>query len=91
MASKLAKTTSKSSRKKPKLLLASPPHRPVAIDKSPLGTDGFEFVEYAAPVVSVTGALSQKMGFTRDGLDLAGLPEGVEWHGYADSWKGESR
>ncbi len=27
----------------------------------------------------------------RDGLDVAELPEGVEWHGYADSWKGESR
>ena len=64
MASKLAKTTSKSSRKKPKSPLASPPHRPVAIDKNPLGTDGFEFVECAAPVVSVMGALFQKMGFS---------------------------
>src|SRR5258708_6400399 len=64
MASKLAKTTSKSSHKKPKSPLASPPRRPVAIDKNPLGTDGFEFVEYAAPAVSVMGALFQKMGFT---------------------------
>jgi homogentisate 1,2-dioxygenase len=24
----------------------------------------------------------------RDALDVAPLPEGVEWQGYGDSWKG---
>lgn len=33
------------------------------VDDNPLGTDGFEFVEYAAPVAPVMGALFQKMGF----------------------------
>ncbi len=28
---------------------------------------------------------------TRDGLELALLPDGVEWQGYVDSWKGESK
>jgi homogentisate 1,2-dioxygenase len=27
---------------------------------------------------------------TRDALDVAPLPEGVEWPGYVDSWKGEA-
>jgi 4-hydroxyphenylpyruvate dioxygenase len=33
-------------------------------DKNPMGTDGFEFVEYAAPVVSAMAALFAKMGFS---------------------------
>jgi 4-hydroxyphenylpyruvate dioxygenase len=32
--------------------------------KNPLGTDGFEFVEYAAPSASVLGPLFEKMGFS---------------------------
>jgi 4-hydroxyphenylpyruvate dioxygenase len=45
------------------LKIAKPQRGVVTIDKNPLGTDGFEFVEYAAPVVSVMGALFQKMSF----------------------------
>jgi 4-hydroxyphenylpyruvate dioxygenase len=30
---------------------------------NPMGTDGFEFVEYTAPDISVLGALFEKMGF----------------------------
>ena len=39
-------------------------HKPIAADNNPLGTDGFEFVEYAAPVVSAMAALFGKMGFS---------------------------
>ena len=39
-------------------------HKPVAADKNPLGTDGFEFVEYAAPVVPAMAAFFRKMGFS---------------------------
>src|SRR5260221_13838079 len=31
---------------------------------NPMGTDGFEFVEYAAPDPAALGALFEKMGFT---------------------------
>ena len=62
MASRLEKTAIKS-RNKPQSPFANPARRPVTIDKNPLGTDGFEFVEYAAPVIAVMGALFQKMGF----------------------------
>ena len=62
MASKL---TRKGRQTSPKggLKIAKPQPRVPTTDKNPLGTDGFEFVEYAAPVVSVMGALFQKMGF----------------------------
>ncbi|MGH7826385.1 MAG: 4-hydroxyphenylpyruvate dioxygenase [Candidatus Binatia bacterium] len=36
----------------------------VTADKNPLGTDGFEFVEYAAPAPSMLGALFERMGFS---------------------------
>ena len=36
----------------------------VAIDEiNPMGTDGFEFVEYAAPDPAALGALFESMGF----------------------------
>src|SRR5687768_17783717 len=31
---------------------------------NPMGTDGFEFIEYAAPDPKALGALFEKMGFT---------------------------
>ena len=39
-------------------------HKPIAANNNPLGTDGFEFVEYAAPVVPAMAALFGKMGFS---------------------------
>ena len=33
--------------------------------ENPLGTDGFEFVEYAAPDPRALGALFERMGFAR--------------------------
>ena len=39
-------------------------HKPIAADNNPVGTDGFEFVEYAAPVVPAMAALFGKMGFS---------------------------
>ena len=37
-----------------------------AIDEvNPMGTDGFEFVEYAAPDPAALGALFESMGFVR--------------------------
>ena len=32
---------------------------------NPMGTDGFEFVEYAAPDPAALGALFESMGFTK--------------------------
>ena len=38
----------------------------VAIDEiNPMGTDGFEFVEYAAPDPAALGALFESMGFVK--------------------------
>ena len=34
-------------------------------DTNPMGTDGFEFVEYAAPDPEALGALFESMGFTK--------------------------
>ncbi len=39
------------------------PHGAPSDNDNPLGTDGFEFVEYAAPAVSVLGVLFEKLGF----------------------------
>jgi 4-hydroxyphenylpyruvate dioxygenase len=37
-----------------------------AIDEvNPMGTDGFEFVEYAAPDPAALGALFESMGFVK--------------------------
>jgi 4-hydroxyphenylpyruvate dioxygenase len=36
---------------------------PVADDANPMGTDGFEFIEYAAPDPSALGRLFESMGF----------------------------
>ena len=33
---------------------------------NPMGTDGFEFIEYAAPDPVAMGALFERMGFKRD-------------------------
>ena len=62
MASKLTRK-GRHSPKKRGLKIAKPPSGVLRTEKNPLGTDGFEFVEYAAPVVSVMGALFEKMGF----------------------------
>jgi len=32
---------------------------------NPMGTDGFEFIEYTAPDPAALGALFESMGFTR--------------------------
>ena len=38
----------------------------VAIDEvNPMGTDGFEFIEYTAPDPAALGALFAEMGFVR--------------------------
>ena len=39
---------------------------------NPMGTDGFEFVEYAAPDPAALGRLFETMGFTRIALEQAG-------------------
>src|SRR4051794_27574083 len=47
--------------KSPRLAAATPP----AITKlNPMGTDGFEFVEYTAPDTRALGRLFESMGFT---------------------------
>ena len=63
MASKLTRRGPRA-HKKGGLKIAKPQPGVLTTDKNPLGTDGFEFVEYAAPVVPVMAALFQKMGFT---------------------------
>ncbi len=40
---------------------SSPPSSPL---ENPMGTDGFEFIEYAAPDPKALGALFEQMGFT---------------------------
>ena len=50
--------------KKSRLRIAKAPPGVTAKDNNPLGTDGFEFVEYAAPAVPVMAALFQEMGFS---------------------------
>jgi 4-hydroxyphenylpyruvate dioxygenase len=62
MALKLRKKAAKA-QKKPRLT-AKPALAAHARDKNPMGTDGFEFVEYAAPVVSELAALFQRVGFS---------------------------
>ncbi|MEP7064093.1 MAG: 4-hydroxyphenylpyruvate dioxygenase, partial [Betaproteobacteria bacterium] len=37
---------------------------PQSLWDNPLGTDGFEFIEYAAPDPAALGRLFEKMGFT---------------------------
>jgi 4-hydroxyphenylpyruvate dioxygenase len=37
---------------------------PAAVWENPMGTDGFEFIEYAAPDPSAMGALFERMGFS---------------------------
>jgi 4-hydroxyphenylpyruvate dioxygenase len=51
-------------RKKAALKTAKPSRKPVGGDKNPLGTDGFEFVEYAAPALPALNTLFEKMGFS---------------------------
>ena len=46
---------------------AKSPRRSAASDKNPLGTDGFEFIEYAAPDAAALGALFEKMAFVAVG------------------------
>ncbi|MBV8652798.1 MAG: 4-hydroxyphenylpyruvate dioxygenase, partial [Alphaproteobacteria bacterium] len=38
---------------------------PGSLWDNPMGTDGFEFVEYAAPDPAALGSLFEQMGFTR--------------------------
>ena len=38
--------------------------RPGDLWENPLGTDGFEFIEYAAPNPAALGRLFEQMGFT---------------------------
>ena len=42
----------------------TPPNRPGDAWDNPMGTDGFEFIEYAAPDPQAMGALFERMGFT---------------------------
>lgn len=63
MASKLTRSTRQAT-KKGGLGIAKPRPGILTTDKNPLGTDGFEFVEYAAPVDGVMSALFEKMGFS---------------------------
>jgi 4-hydroxyphenylpyruvate dioxygenase len=44
---------------------ASDPEAPAAAWGNPLGTDGFEFVEYTAPDTAALGRLFEVMGFSR--------------------------
>jgi 4-hydroxyphenylpyruvate dioxygenase len=46
------------------LQTTKPLRRSVTLDKNPSGTDGFEFVEYAAPTTPPLGALFKKIGFS---------------------------
>ncbi len=59
MATRFAKTKQKTSRQ------SLPRRRKQATkpDHNPIGTDGFEFVEYAAPASAGLGPLFEKMGF----------------------------
>jgi 4-hydroxyphenylpyruvate dioxygenase len=63
MASNFKKSKDKR-RPKPDLQRARGPAKVLLADKNPLGTDGFEFVEYAAPSAPVLGALFENMGFS---------------------------
>jgi 4-hydroxyphenylpyruvate dioxygenase len=57
----------KKARRSPRTDIEAKQKRPLArvgADNNPMGTDGFEFVEYAAPVVSDMAALFEKMGFS---------------------------
>ena len=45
-------------------MTASPTARPGTTWDNPMGTDGFEFIEYAAPDPQAMGALFERMGFT---------------------------
>ena len=45
-------------------MTASPTARPGTPWDNPMGTDGFEFIEYAAPDPQAMGALFERMGFT---------------------------
>src|SRR5918995_2703642 len=51
-------------RKKAALKTAKPSRKPMGGDKNRLGTDGFEFVEYAAPALPALNTLFEKMGFS---------------------------
>ena len=62
MASKLVKSR-RTVRKKGVWTITKPRRSVIPADKNPLGTDGFEFVEYAAPAIRVLGALFEKLGF----------------------------
>ena len=44
-------------------MTASPTARPGTTWDNPMGTDGFEFIEYAAPDPAAMGALFERMGF----------------------------
>jgi len=61
MASTLPKTKPKSLRHN--LSRPRQQRKSVTTSENPLGTDGFEFVEYAAPASPALGALFEKMGF----------------------------
>ena len=63
MAHRLNKTRQKR-QKKDVLQTSKPLRRSVALDNNPSGTDGFEFVEYAAPPTPALGALFERMGFS---------------------------
>jgi 4-hydroxyphenylpyruvate dioxygenase len=59
MGTKLARTKRKLSRRS----LPQKRKQSIKPDHNPLGTDGFEFVEYAAPANAGLGILFEKMGF----------------------------
>lgn len=59
MVTRLAKTKQKI----PRQPLPRSRKQPPKPDHNPFGTDGFEFVEYAAPASAGLGALFEKMGF----------------------------
>ena len=42
---------------------ATPPIKTAAAWDNPMGTDGFEFIEYAAPDTAAMGAVFERMGF----------------------------
>jgi 4-hydroxyphenylpyruvate dioxygenase len=50
--------------RKGRLANAARPLSRLKVDHNPMGTDGFEFVEYAAPVLSDMAALFGRMGFS---------------------------
>jgi 4-hydroxyphenylpyruvate dioxygenase len=64
MAAKLTRKDRRASKKKHGAARVKSPAGRFARDNNPMGTDGFEFVEYAAPVVSDMAALFRKMGFS---------------------------